>query len=450
MKISSIFLCGILIFFNISAILAHETELEHEYEHEHEHEHLHISNFEIQKKLLKYLPKNPIVAALSSVIYISVIPLIILKSFPSDLPKSLLNVLLAFALGTVLGDVFLHMIPHLMSIQPENENENENKILHDLDFDHDHDHDHDHIHGHSHSHGHGHSHNHSKHLIDIGVLMLSGIILFYVLEKLVSLFGEDHGHDHGHKHEHKHNHHYHNNLENKQEYADKVFSSKNDDQYFGEDEMNSKINKNNGLKKRKPLKKRERENSTTLIKNKTIEKEHKAKVDNINNVSNSSYVKAFMQVMANMTHGFTDGLSITFAFISSPSAGLTTSFAIFLHEIPHKFGDYTIMRQLGFSSRKTILIQFLSSLGTLLGCVIGSIIFWMSSSTTSISIHDLCNNYIMPITTGSLVYLALVGMLPELINYKPKGFLKSLVQIIVEVVFFGLGVYIMKYIALNE
>jgi len=56
----------------------------------------------------------------------------------------------------------------------------------------------------------------------------------------------------------------------------------------------------------------------------------------------------------------------------------------------------------------------------------------------------------MPITTGSLVYLALVGMLPELINYKPKGALKSLVQIIIEVIFYSMGVYIMRWIVLNE
>eukprot|EP00833_Pecoramyces_ruminatium_P014275 jgi/Orpsp1_1/1188307/evm.model.d7180000063788.1 len=421
MKISSFFLSlALILIFNVSISLAQEAGIGNE--------HLHKSGFDIQKIILRYIPKNPMVAALSSVVYITMIPLILLKFLPSNLPKSLLNALLAFALGTVLGDVFLHMIPSLMSPKPE-EVENE-KLQHDID----------------------HDHQISEHLVDIGMLMLSGIIIFYVLEKIVDLFGEEHGNDRDDKpdHNNKHSHRHHSDLENKQEYADKVFSSKNDDQYFGEDEMNNKKNKNNGLKKRKPLKKRERENSTTYITNKAIEKEHKAKVDSINNVSSSSYVKAIMQVMASMTHGFTDGLSVTFAFISSPSSGLTTAFAMFLHEIPHKFGDYTIMRQLGFSSRKAISMQFISALGTMLGSVAACIIFWMSSTTSSISINDLCDSYIMPITTGSLIYLALVGMLPELINYKPRGVLRSLVQIILEVLFFGLGAYIMKWIALNE
>ncbi|ORX46637.1 Zinc/iron permease [Piromyces finnis] len=434
-KISSVLLCISLVLINVSTSLAELTQQEHHPEnhnshshHHHHHQHSHTKNgYDIQKILLKYLPKNPMVAAMSSVIYITMIPLILLKFLPANLPKSMLNTLLAFALGTVLGDVFLHMIPELMSGETHSELESGN-------FDHDSEH----------------GHHHDEHLINIGLLMLSGILIFYVLEKIVGIFGGDddhHGHHHDHGHHHAHHHASH--IEHKQEYADKVFSSKNDDQYFGEDEMIKKTN--NNLKKRKPLKKRTDENNTTSIPNKAIEKEHKAKIDNIDHgVTNSSYVKAIMQVMASMTHGFTDGLSVTFAFISSPSAGLTTAFAMFLHEIPHKFGDYTIMRQLGFSSRKASTMQFVSALGTMFGCVVGCIIFWMSSNTSSISINELCDNYIMPITTGSLIYLALVGMLPELIQYKPKGVIKNLVQITLEVIFFGMGTYIMRWIALNE
>lgn len=431
-KVSNLFVFIAIILLNITITIA-QNEQPTEHGSEHNPHHLKTKKrFDIQKLFIKYLPKNPMVAAFSSVIYITMIPLILLKFLPTDLPKSMLNTLLAFALGTVLGDVFLHMIPELMAREEEIVLNNEKIKLEN-------------------------NQHYSKHLIDIGVLILSGILIFYVLEKIVGIFGEhenERAQDIAEKQQHnnhKHNHaKHHHNLENKQEYADKVFSSKNDDQYFGEDEMNKNRN-NNGLKKRKPLKKRERENSTTFITNKTIEKEYKNKIDNIDSgVTSSSYVKAIMQVLASMTHGFTDGLSVTFAFISSPSSGLTTAFAMFLHEIPHKFGDYTIMRQLGFSSKRAITMQFITALGTMIGSVVASIIFWMSSSSSSISINELCDNYIMPITTGSLIYLALVGMLPELINYKPKGVIKSLVQIILEVISFSMGAFIMRWIALNE
>jgi len=419
-KISSTLLCVTFILVNVTASFAEQVQQEQQQQQPIVQR--QKKGFDIERVLLRYLPKNPLVAAFSSVIYITMIPLILLKFLPTNLPKSLLNALLAFALGTVLGDVFLHMIPELMTNKINSDSE---KIS---------------LEGGNHF---------DKKLVDVGFLMLSGILIFYVLEKIVGIFGGDE--DHHDQRDHKHNHarHHSSEIENKQEYADKVFSSKNDDQYFGEDEMSKK--RNNNLKKRKPLKKRTRENSTTFITNKSIEKEHEAKIDSTDNgVTNSSYVKAIMQVMASMTHGFTDGLSVTFAFISSPSAGLTTAFAMFLHEIPHKFGDFTIMRQLGFSSKKALSMQFVSALGTMLGSVVAGIIFWMSSTTSSISINDLCDNYIMPITTGSLIYLALVGMLPELIEYKPKGVLRSLVQIVLEVVFFGMGSYIMRWIALND
>ncbi|ORX87746.1 Zinc/iron permease [Anaeromyces robustus] len=357
-KVSNLFVFIAIILLNITITIA-QNEQPTEHGSEHNPHHLKTKKrFDIQKLFIKYLPKNPMVAAFSSVIYITMIPLILLKFLPTDLPKSMLNTLLAFALGTVLGDVFLHMIPELMAREEEIVLNNEKIKLEN-------------------------NQHYSKHLIDIGVLILSGILIFYVLEKIV----EKQQHN-NHKHNHAKHHH---NLENKQEYADKVFSSKNDDQYF-----------------------------------------------------------AIMQVLASMTHGFTDGLSVTFAFISSPSSGLTTAFAMFLHEIPHKFGDYTIMRQLGFSSKRAITMQFITALGTMIGSVVASIIFWMSSSSSSISINELCDNYIMPITTGSLIYLALVGMLPELINYKPKGVIKSLVQIILEVISFSMGAFIMRWIALNE
>ncbi|OUM59877.1 hypothetical protein PIROE2DRAFT_46703 [Piromyces sp. E2] len=383
-KISNILLCVTLIFVNVSASLAESTQQEQQKPNVHNNSHPHSKGgFDIQKILLRYLPKNPMVAAFSSVIYITMIPLILLKFLPANLPKSMLNTLLAFALGTVLSDVFLHMIPELMSSHSSSNVDSE-ELKHDIERHPD------------------------EHLINVGLLMLSGILIFYVLEKIVGIFGGEE--DHRDQHDHKHNYtkHHTSHIEDKQEYADKVFSSKNDDQYF-------------------------------------------AKIDSIDHgVTSSSYVKAIMQVMASMTHGFTDGLSVTFAFISSPSAGLTTAFAMFLHEIPHKFGDFTIMRQLGFSSRKAISIQFVSALGTMLGSVVACIIFWMSSTTSSISINELCDNYIMPITTGSLIYLALVGMLPELIEYKPRGVIKSLVQIILEVIFFSMGALIMRWIALND
>ena len=73
-----------------------------------------------------------------------------------------LQVLLSFASGGLLGDAFLHLIPHALS-------------PHTLG-----DHSHSHSHGHSHGEGEGHGHD-----LGVGLWVLGGIIAFLCVEKFV-------------------------------------------------------------------------------------------------------------------------------------------------------------------------------------------------------------------------------------------------------------------------
>ena len=90
--------------------------------------------------------------------------------------QPLLKVLLAFASGGLLGDAFLHLIPH--AISP-------------------HSHHGDHEHSHSHSHGsHESGHDHSSEMA-VGLWVLAGLIAFLMVEKFVRLVKGGHGHSHG-------------------------------------------------------------------------------------------------------------------------------------------------------------------------------------------------------------------------------------------------------------
>jgi zinc transporter ZupT len=94
--------------------------------------------------------------------------------------QSLLKVLLAFAVGGLLGDVFLHLLPHAAAGGGE--------------------------HGHSHSHTHSGDYEEEGHSHDVftGLWILAGIIGFFVIEKFVR---SQHGHgSHGHSHSHSHAH----------------------------------------------------------------------------------------------------------------------------------------------------------------------------------------------------------------------------------------------------
>jgi zinc transporter 7 len=116
--------------------------------------------------------------AIGSTLLISVAPFFILFLVPLDNTKEkepLLKILLSFASGSLLGDAFLHLIPHSLIAHSE------------------HSHSHSHTHAHSHSHGEDGSHGHD---MVVGFWVLLGIIVFLMVEKFVRLVKGGHGHSH--------------------------------------------------------------------------------------------------------------------------------------------------------------------------------------------------------------------------------------------------------------
>lgn len=107
--------------------------------------------------------------AITATLLISAAPFLMLFLVPLDKSKEkepLLKILLAFASGGLLGDAFLHLIPH--ALEP---------------------------HGHGHSHEGG-DHDHS-HDMSVGISVLLGIMTFLLVEKLVRLVKGGHQHSHG-------------------------------------------------------------------------------------------------------------------------------------------------------------------------------------------------------------------------------------------------------------
>merc|ERR1719282_2094777 len=117
--------------------------------------------------------------AIMSTLLISAAPFFILFFIPLDKSADkqwLLKIMLAFASGGLLGDAFLHLIPHaMMAAEPED--------------------------GHGHSHSHGHSHGdgeeHAPHDMSVGLGVLAGVLAFLCVEKFVRIMKGGHGHSHG-------------------------------------------------------------------------------------------------------------------------------------------------------------------------------------------------------------------------------------------------------------
>ena len=125
--------------------------------------------------------------SIASTCLISAAPFFILFFVPlesnSAEQRPLLKILLSFASGGLLGDAFLHLIPHAISPHTHNAEAS-------------------HSHSHSHSHGHDgetreHAHDHSADMV-IGLWVLAGMVAFLIVEKFVRHVKGGHSHSHGH------------------------------------------------------------------------------------------------------------------------------------------------------------------------------------------------------------------------------------------------------------
>ncbi len=96
--------------------------------------------------------------------------------------------------------------------------------------------------------------------------------------------------------------------------------------------------------------------------------------------------------MALVSHGmdnFTDGIIIGTSYLVSIPVGLATTLAVVLHEIPMEFGGFGVLVNAGFSRWRAVLVNFLSALvalaGTALTLWLGTTIQWLPALLTPIA-----------------------------------------------------------------
>jgi zinc and cadmium transporter len=71
-------------------------------------------------------------------------------------------------------------------------------------------------------------------------------------------------------------------------------------------------------------------------------------------------------VVGDSLHNALDGVAIAAAFLVSTELGVVTTLAIALHEIPQEIGDFALLLRNGYSRRKTLIANIVSSLATVL------------------------------------------------------------------------------------
>ncbi|XP_068140836.1 LOW QUALITY PROTEIN: protein catecholamines up [Drosophila tropicalis] len=299
----------------------HHDHDHHHHDHDHDHhDHDHHHHDHPQHKQSQSKPhldmKSIWLHSIGSTLLISAAPFVLLYIIPldnSEAMKPRLKVLLAFASGGLLGDAFLHLIPH--ATHPHSHGED--------GHDHGHaQHDHGH-HDHNHEGEHGHVHD-----MSVGLWVLGGIIAFLSVEKIVRILkgGQGHGHSHG---------------------GAKPIPPKKPSSDSGDGDKASKS----------PKPKKEQKNT------KSTKTEAKSKPEPEGEVEISGY----LNLAADFAHNFTDGLAIGASYLAGNSIGIVTTITILLHEVPHEIGDFAILIKSGCSRRKAMLLQLVTALGALAG-----------------------------------------------------------------------------------
>jgi len=292
--------------------------------------------------------------AIMATLLISAAPFFILFFIPLDNSAEkqwLLKILLAFASGGLLGDAFLHLIPHaLMAVQADEG-------------------------GHGHSHAHGHSHGgddgHAPHDMSVGLGVLSGILAFLCVEKFVRIMKGGHGHSHNIPLEKS--------LEKKKEIDPLEKKAKSSDDETDEITEDKK-----------------EEIKTTQTKVEGIVEDQEIKVS------------GFLNLAADCFHNFTDGLAVGASFLAGESIGTITTLTILFHEVPHEIGDFAILIQSGVPRGKAIALQALTAVGALTGCVVSLVLGGATDAAASVTLPFTAGGFIY-IATVSVIPELLEG-----------------------------------------
>ncbi|XP_066152471.1 protein catecholamines up isoform X2 [Euwallacea fornicatus] len=393
--LKNILFCALVIVFLVNIVSSQQEHIHGPNEHHHHEDHDHVDPnpaFKYSKaanEAAKKLSQDNVriagkiqppvwdtnelwLYAMGSTLIISAAPFFILFLVPldsADKDAPLLKILLAFASGGLLGDAFLHLIPHAtMAVESSEGAEG--------------------IHGHGHSHGHREEEEpEHAHDMSVGLWVLAGIVAFLVVEKGVRIIKGRHGHGHSH-------------VTSKPKAADK---------------------KNSTNKKEKSKNKDEKPSSKAV----------KAKPQE------DIKVAGYLNLAADFSHNFTDGLAIGSSYLAGNTVGIVTTITILLHEVPHEIGDYAILLQSGVSRKNAMLLQLTTALGALAGTAISL----LAQNSTGV----LAAAWILPFTAGGFIYIALVSVIPELLDEENPSFKQTILQILSMLLGVGMMVLVAEF-----
>lgn len=313
------------------------------------------------------------IVGLSGIFPLLVIPIEEGENLNKGASGRTLKVLLSFAVGGLLGDVFLHLLPEAWN-QQFNSSDSSSMFC--------------------------------------GMWVLAGLLVFIVAEKAFAFpHGEDEEEE-GEKEKHKEL----SSKENVQPKEKMLLLNNNTDDFAAAALLTTE--KKNGYatgigeagEEEEYKQRRQSESFSAVATEKKI---------------TSKQMSGYLNLVANSIDNFAHGLAVGGSFVLGARIGLLSTLAIVVHEVPHEVGDFAILLRAGFTRWQATKAQLVTASAGLLGAYTA-----VSCSGVTHSI-EARTSWILPFTAGGFLHIALVTTLPELLQEEnPRESLKQMLSLI--------------------
>lgn len=112
-------------------------------------------------------------------------------------------------------------------------------------------------------------------------------------------------------------------------------------------------------------------------------------------------------IIGDAVHNVGDGIILVPAFLASPALGLSVAVSIFIHELLQEISEFFVLKQAGYSTKRALAINFLTSSTILVGVLLS---YW------AIATHEL-EGVLLAVSAGFFLHVVFHDLLP-----KPKAY----------------------------
>lgn len=133
--------------------------------------------------------------------------------------------------------------------------------------------------------------------------------------------------------------------------------------------------------------------------------------DSSENPGSHSKAGAQRIILSDTLHNVTDGFLIVPAFLVDVHLGLLTTVGIMIHEIAQEVSEFFVLKSAGYSTKKALTINFLTSGSILIG-VLGALFI------TNISENIIFS--LLAVAAGIIVYTILKDLIPYSVSVAKK------------------------------